>query len=56
MLCMHYMLMHILMFSSESTWPPQLPVPTAPPDVWHVVQLEHMAASADVVLYMAGLM
>lgn len=38
-------------FSSECTWLLLRSVPTAPPDVWHVILLDHMVASADAVLY-----
>lgn len=43
-------------FSSEFTWLLLLPVPTAPPDVWHVILLDHMVSSADAVLYIPNLL
>ena len=38
-------------FPGECTWLLLRSVPTAPPDVWHVILSEHMVASADAVLY-----
>lgn len=41
--------------SRQTCWLLLLPESTAPTDVWHVIYLNHMVASADAVLYIPDL-